>query len=75
MSATKTIENYEVSETPVWDHDLDTWCVRVGIMTRKGLLIHYSVHGKSPEIAINRADILARILSAFNPNNLNPKTP
>jgi hypothetical protein len=69
MSATKTTGAYEIGPT-LEDLDFGGYLVRVGIRLRNGPVIHYTCHGRSPEVAENRAEILARIMTALKPNTL-----
>jgi hypothetical protein len=71
MSATKTTGAYEIGPT-VPDLDFGGYLIRVGIKTRKGLVIHYTCHGDSPSETEHLADVLARIMTVLKPNALKP---
>lgn len=66
------VGDYELGPC-LWDADMEAWYIRMGMKSRSGLIIHYSIYGSKPEIAENRADILARILTALRPGDLKPK--
>ena len=70
MSATKPVGNFEVGKDAIWDEDLEQWFIRVGVKVKKGMVINYTVHGKSPEVAANRAEVLARVMSVIKPDSL-----
>jgi len=73
MSATTKTGAFDISEIVNYDADEDLHSVKMGIKTKKGLVLHYTVHGKSPEVAMNRAKFLARILTTLRPDkNDNP---
>lgn len=70
MSATKPIGNFEVGKDALWDTDLEQWFIRVGVKAKKGMVINYTCHGKTPAVAAHRANVLARIMSAIKPDDL-----
>lgn len=73
MSATTKTGAFDISEIVNYDADEDLHSVKMGIKTKKGLVLHYTVHGKSPEVAMNRAKFLARLLTTLRPDkNDNP---
>jgi hypothetical protein len=58
----------------LWDGDKALWYCKMGIHSRNGeITIHYTVWGRKPEIAENRAEMLARILTALRPGDLKIK--
>lgn len=63
MSATKTVGAYEISNIISFDPDENLYQVKMGVKSKKGLIIHYTVHGKSPTIAENRAKFIAKLLT------------
>lgn len=67
MSDIKTVGNYEIGPA-IWDADLETWCIRAGVKSRTGsLIIHITAHGKSPEVAKNRAEAYCLLMTAMRP--------
>lgn len=70
MSATKAHGAYEISEHATWDSDENMYQVKMGIKSKKGLIIHYIVMGKSKTVARNRATFLAELLTAMRPGTI-----
>lgn len=56
---------------PIWDHDFDTWTVRIGMKAKNGYILHYSAHSRiSAESAIDKAVKFARIMTVVRPDDL-----
>jgi hypothetical protein len=63
MSATQKIGLYDVSSDALWDEELQAYYARIGKKTKKGLILHYTSYSATKEKAMERAELLARILS------------
>lgn len=67
MSATETVGAYIIGTRVDYDADEKLHSVKMGIKTKKGMILNYTVHGITPESAVNKAKQLARILTATRP--------
>lgn len=63
MSATEIVGNYEISKHAEFDEDAKLFFVKMGIKTKKGMTLHYTVWGITEMSCKNKADALAEILS------------
>jgi hypothetical protein len=54
----------------MWDADLDCWYIRMGVVTKKGMTLHYTIHGKTPERTEEMAEKLCRLLTVLRPDDL-----
>jgi hypothetical protein len=61
-----TVGTYEIAKDPLWDPEMERWYIHIGIQTKKGIEIHYTAIGKTPEIVKHRAEMLARVMTIQN---------
>jgi hypothetical protein len=64
MSAVKGVGRYIISCHATKDEDENLYYVKMGIRSKKGMVIHYTVWGDTEESAIHKAEVLAEILSS-----------
>lgn len=72
----KEVGDYLISESAMWDTDLERWYVRIAIPTKNGEgEIHYTAHAKTGSKAEHMASVLARVMSATKPASLRHTPP
>lgn len=70
MSATKTVGDYEMGTTCLYDLDDGLYYCKMGVKNKKGELILQAIWcGISPEQAFNRAEAYCELMTNLKPPN------